>query len=41
MEYCIKSMDIPKSSVFHTQIGQDLRKIGDPLRDIVSLLEEI
>ena len=26
---------------FQTQIGQDLRKIGDPPQDIVSFLEEI
>ena len=41
MEYCIRSMDIPELSVFQKQTGHDLRKIGDPHQDIVSLLEEI
>ena len=41
VEYYIRSMDIPGLSVFQTQTGQDLRKTGDPLQDIVSLLEEI
>ena len=41
MEYCIKIMGIPELSEFHTQTGQDLRKIGDSPLDIESLLEEI
>ena len=41
MEYCIRSMDIPGLSAFLTQIEQNLRKIGDPPRDIMSFLEEI
>ena len=41
MEYCIKSTGIPELSVFQTQTKQDLRKIGDQHRDIVSLFEEI
>ena len=41
MEYCIRSMGIPELSSFLTQIGQDLRKMGDPPQDIVSSLEEI
>ena len=41
MEYCIRSMGIPELSVFQTQTGQDLRKTGDPPRDIVSFLGEI
>ena len=41
MEYCIKSMCMPRLSAFLTQIGQDLGKIGDPPQDIVSFLEEI
>ena len=36
MEYCIRSMGILELSVFLTQIGHDLRKIGDPPQDIVS-----
>ena len=34
-------MSIAELSVFLTQIGQDLRKIGGPLRGIVCLLERI
>ena len=41
MEYCIRIMDIPELSVFHTQTRQDLGKTEDPPQDIVSLLEEI
>ena len=41
MEYCIRSLGIPELSAFQTQTRQDLRKIGDPLQDSVSLLEEI
>ena len=41
MEYCIRSMGIPKLSAFLTQIRQDLRKIVNPPQDIVSFLEEI
>ena len=41
MEYCIRSMGIPKLSVFLMQIRQDLRKMGDLPQDIVSFLEEI
>ena len=41
MEYCIRSMGIPVLSVFLKQLGQDLKKIGDPAKDIVSFLEEI
>ena len=41
MEYYIRSMGIPKLSVFLKQIGHNLRKIGDPPQDIVSFLEEI
>ena len=41
MGYCIRSMGIPELSVFQTQTKQDLRKIGDPPQDIVSLLKEI
>ena len=41
MEYCIRSMSMPELSAFLRQIGQDLRKIGDPPQDIVSFLEEI
>ena len=37
MECCIRSMGIPKLSVFFMQIEQDLRKIGDPPQDIVFL----
>ena len=40
MEYLI-SMGMLELSVFHTHIGQDLRKIEDLHQDIVSLLEEI
>ena len=40
MEYCIRSMGIPKLSAFPTQTGQDLKKTGDPPQDIVSFLEE-
>ena len=36
-----KKRGIPRLSTFLTQIGQDLRKIGDPPQDIVSFLEEI
>ena len=35
MEYCIRSIGIPEFSAFLMQIGQDLRKIGDPSQDIV------
>ena len=35
MEYCIRSKGIPELSVFLTQTGHDLRKIGDPPQDIV------
>ena len=41
MEYCRRSMGTPELSAFETQTGHDLRKIGDPTQDIVSLLEEI
>ena len=41
MEFCKRSMSILGLSVFQTQIGQDLRKIGDSPQDIVSFLEEI
>ena len=41
MEYCIRSMGIPKLSVFLTRIEQDLRKIEDSPQDIVSSLKEI
>ena len=41
MKYCIKIMGILELSAFQTQIGQNLRKIGDPPQDIVSLLEGI
>ena len=41
MEYCIISIGIPELSAFLTQIGQDLRKIGNPPQDIVSFFEEI
>ena len=41
MEYCIRTMSIPKLSAFLTQIGHDLRKIRDPPQGIVSFLEEI
>ena len=41
MEHCIRSMGIPKMSVFLTQIKQDIRKIKNPPQDIVSFLEEI
>ena len=41
MEHCIRSMGIPKMSVFLMQIKQDIRKIKDPPQDIVSFLEEI
>ena len=41
MEYCIRSMGILELSDFLMQIGQDLRKIGDPPQDIVSFFEEI
>ena len=41
MECCIRSMGILEFSAFLTQIGQDLRKIGDPPQDIVPFLEEI
>ena len=41
MEYCIRSKSIPELSVFLMKTRQDLRKIGDPPRDIVSFLEEI
>ena len=38
---CIRSMGILELSVFLMQIGQNLRKIGDPPQDIVSFLKEI
>ena len=41
IEYCIRSMSIPELSAFLTQIGQDIRKIGDLPQHIVSFLEEI
>ena len=41
MEYCIKSMDIQVLSAFQTQTGHNLREIGDPHQDILSLLEQI
>ena len=34
-------MSITELSTFLTQIGQDLRKIGDPLRGTVCLLGKI
>ena len=36
MEYCIRNMGIPGLNAFLTQIGQDLRKIGDPSQDVAS-----
>ena len=41
MEYCIRSIGIPGVSAFLTQIGQDLKKIGNPPQDIMPFLEEI
>ena len=41
MEYYIRIMDIPKLSVFQTQIECYLEKTEDPPQDIVSLLEGI
>ena len=34
----MRSMGILELSVFLTQIGQDIKKIGDPPKDIVSFL---
>ena len=41
MVFCIAIMVIIKLSVFQMLIGQDVKKIEDPLQDIVFLLEEI
>ena len=41
MVFCTVIMSIIELSAFLTQIWQDLRKIGGPLRGIVCLLEEI
>ena len=39
--YYMKIRVMLKSRVIQMQIGQDHRQIGDPLPDIVFLLEEI
>ena len=41
MAFCMAIMVIIRLSVFQMLIGQDVRKIEDPLQDIVSLLEVI
>ena len=41
VEYRISSIGIPELSVFHMQTEPDLRNIGDPHQDIVSMLEGI
>ena len=41
MAFCIAIMVIIGLSVFQMLIGQDVRKIEDPLQDIASLLEVI
>ena len=41
MVFYIVIMDITELNAFLTRIGQDLKKIGGPLRGIVYLLEGI